>query len=181
MNIDLSGVAEGGNGSSEGRARMKILESYYEMSDGYGEHPMPQIFLSGVTNSGRTVLRVVGFRSFFFVSYSEFVERRGDIESEMEKRNPTILDYQQGYTLMGEDALEGDVEGVKLWCVDPDMVGGDDGLVNEFDRTWEADIGFCQRFLTSMGINDYCRIPQQLAGTECQRDVRPTEIEVIEE
>lgn len=180
MNVDLSAVAEDGSNRNGNVVPMKITEVFYEVESGYGELEMPIVFVCGRTHDGRTVVRVRDFYPFFFIAYQEFVQRRDDIESEMGKDSPIIIDYEQGYTGMGKDALEGDVEIVKLYCQSPKMVGGEDGIVHEFERTWEGDVKFADRFLTSMGIKQYAEIPSELSGTHSLRDVRPNEIEAIE-
>jgi len=99
------------------------------------------------------------------------------------------------------DALDSDdvrsaydsTELVRLFVEQPGHVAGSDGLRDHFDRTWEADIRFSDRFLIDSGIHRAVRAPSDTnrvkyenwpgaSGSDKQiRDIEPGTVPVIDD
>lgn len=149
------------------RATLYVTECYYSITEQGAQGKRPLIHLCGQQPDGEyRHVTVDGFRPYFFISNAEYEERKHDLQSEINKSSSQIIDVEHGH----QGIETGDiVDLVKITCCVPTDVRD---TRDDFNRTWEADVLFSDRFLMDMGITDACTIPH---GTDsiAADDIRP--------
>lgn len=138
------------------RESLLVTNIWSSVEDGYGRRQMPIIHLRGRTREGEDrYCRITGFRPFMFISEQEFVQRRDELEGEMNRANSDILDYEQSHKGI-DKRTNRIIPLVKLILETPYDVRD---LRDEFERHWEADIQYTQRALLSWEIGDTINVP----------------------
>lgn len=131
------------------REHVKLVDAYYEMrGDGY-DHPMPIIHVTGVTPSGGyTHVPIEGFRPYFCVP-TELVDGAAKQELANDHRVLGIADSHDSVT--GDDLTK-----VVLHTPyhTPDVR-------ETFERTYEADVQFIERFQIDTGIKQAFSYPDR--------------------
>lgn len=167
------------------REVIHVTDAYYTYSDEGVASKRAIIHLVGQSRSNdHRHVEIDGFWPYFFISRAEYGQKKNEITIEMNRSNNRIRGVDDGHCSGGTGDGDGDdpyigietggyVELVKIECQLPKHVRA---LRDWFDRTWEADVPFTNRFLIDQGITSYCTIPTVENGTT----IAPTEIKPIE-
>lgn len=138
----------------DGTEAMLITDCWYTIDD-EGKRKSPVIHVAGQTMDGYRHVAVTDFLPYFFITEQTYFERQSDIQQEIDREpaNQRILDVEWGHEGI---ATGGTVSLVKLICRVPWDVPQ---IRAWFDRTWEADVLFSDRFLTDQNITNACTVP----------------------
>ncbi len=151
------------------RVKIEINDVYYTVSDRYTEHKMPIIHVHGRDkNRNKHHIEIDGFRPYFFIEESEFT---GDKRNSLEKDN-RILNIQHGY-----ESIEGEPL-AKVECELPYHVPK---IKDIFNKTYEGDIQFYNRFLISNEIKKCLSVPKHYLVDESNEKISIDEIEAVDE
>jgi len=174
--------------SSE-RERLKVMTMEYTMEeDGHRvPEPIVQLFCRDAEGNRRYV-EVEGFHPYFYISEDEFRANQDDLLNEgairsIETREKLVKDeHSMNVTIETSDepparTLQGQ-RLVKIYTVNPKHVKD---LRDFFDKTWEADVFFTNRFLITTGIKRGLEVPtgeervhvDSIEATEDLPDVEP--------
>lgn len=148
------------------RETLYVTECYYSITEQGAKGKRPLIHLCGQDTDGEySHVTVDGFRPYFFISESEYEQRRDDIHIEINSASSQIIDVEHGH----EGLVTGGKEPlVKLTCCIPTDVRDKRGA---FEKTWEADILFSDRFMEDLNITDAISVPHD-AETISPDDIR---------
>jgi len=151
--------------------RLALMTLEYDIeSDGHWlDEPVVQLFCRDAEGNRRRV-DVEGFYPFFYITEDELAKHEGDIFSESMIRTVEARADAVSLDNRHNDAFEPTVEppretlhGEPLARITTVKPGHVSDLRDYFDRTWEADVFFTNRFLIESGITRGLEVP---AGAE---------------
>ena len=147
---------------------VRVVDAWYEVeSDGY-QRDMPVLHYHGRSESGEyRHFAIDGYRPYFYVSQQEDEETLQNLAHDRRVMDVSVAERT------GVHRGEWDTPLVKVTVECPWHVGQ---LRDEFDRTWEADVLFPQRFLIDRGVTGLARIPVESNGY-----LDATDVEAVDE
>ena len=159
---------------------LKLITLEYDVITSGVIVPEPEITLYCRDEDGRRrEIIVEGFYPYFYVTDEEFEEKIDNIQNDRKTRETKRRCTK---SLKNEEVLS------KIYTKKPEQVAD---MREDFDRTWEADVFFTNRFLIDSGIKTTFEIPEgedrvhtnQIEPTDESLDISPriiyVDIEVL--
>lgn len=132
---------------------VRLVDGWYEIEDDGHTRSMPVLHYHSRTEDGEyRHFEVEGYRPYFFIAEDDV---SGEDLQALDADRRVISVERADRT--GVDRAETDIDLIKVTVEKPWEVAQ---LRGEFDRTWEADVRFDDRFLIDRGVTSYCRIPE---------------------
>lgn len=131
---------------------MRVIDGWYSTEERGYSRPTPVLHFHGRAADGAyRHWTVDDFRPYFYVAAADLdSDTVGALDAE--RRVCSVERADRTGVARGER----DIDLVKITVEQPYHVRE---LRDEFERTWEADVLFAQRFLIDQGIKSYCEIP----------------------
>lgn len=159
--------------NSSGTALVRLVDGWYEIEEDGWSKPMPVLHYHGRTEGGDYHhFAVDGYRPYFCIA----AEDTNDEELASLAADRRVLDISHA-DRSGITRGETEIDLLRVTVVKPWQVKQ---LRSEFDRTWEADVRFTQRFLIDRGVTSYCRVPAGETRLSAS-DVTAVDIDAVDE
>jgi DNA polymerase I len=145
--------------------KLTTLEYSIESEGHFLSEPIVELFARDA-DGNRRMIEVEGFYPFFYITEDEYQEHESDIFTESMVRSVTAQEFVTSKDNIYNDSLEETdlpprttLEGENLVRIETVVPSNVSDMRDYFDRTWEADVFFTNRFLIESGIKDGFSIP----------------------
>ena len=153
--------------TSTAMTRLKVMDTWYTTDSDNYEHEMPIIHVTGRTTEGEWEhVEIDGFRPYFLVPETGVDAEMLD-SLDKDDRVKTVMGGEKG--MNDEDLLK--IVLYRPWDIRE--------LRDVFDKTFEADVRFDDRFRIDKSITQWMEYPEETEGRVSHTEVSGVEVEDV--